>query len=374
MISGYPQIQYRKSVLAPVPAIHCRYPFAAIVRRQCEDKALRPSAIAVELGPCITQTAIDWIKELTQSGKLPILMGLMRRNRLIKASMREKAIHLQEKTGCSLSDLPDDILHAELGLFKWSLFPLSSSDSLVEALRCGMEYDIQVYGIDLEESPHSEERSFIQIEAPETTELTYPDYLRHTAHHAALDRDIDVDIRREIAMTARLKTLLERHDRVLFTGGMAHWPIIVRLLEDTSLKSAPCPQADPALCSEFIKVIVHPAEAIQFMDFFPAVTAAYESWRSDMASPLPDLQELFQKGMEAVYTDYFYGEAYDAYNYPAPDPKSLRHRQLDLDLIPRFENFLKNLSVLNSQPVPYLPQLAAAASEIMSKTFATRLL
>ena len=78
-----------------------------------------------------------------------------------------------------------------------------------------------VFGVDLDDVADGAYRSvMVQHPAP------YEDlaaYVLRNAGAASGERDEEVDARRELAMAARLKTLLERYRKVLFTGGLAHW-------------------------------------------------------------------------------------------------------------------------------------------------------
>ena len=110
MFQNLINIRYHGSELLVVPAVHFRHGFATEVNRICSHPNTRPEAIAVELGNKSASAVGGWLKELLPEQKkvqkpLPVMLGLMKHNRLIRASYKQKAFHLQQKTGCDLSEL-----------------------------------------------------------------------------------------------------------------------------------------------------------------------------------------------------------------------------------------------------------------------------
>ena len=86
-------------------------------------------------------------------------------------------------------------------------------------------------------------------------------------------------------MAARLKGLLRQHGTVLFTGGLAHWVSIQRLLADETLRPADVPAAAGGGAAR--RVLVHPVLATHQMDLFPDITALYQDHRR----PVPRRKE-----------------------------------------------------------------------------------
>ena len=149
-------VEVGSSELLVVPAIHFNHVFAREVNRICSDPEYRPEAIAVELGPRAATEVKVWLKELgvgtKARKKLPVMLGLTRGNRTIRSSFKNKAFQLQQKTGKDLSDLPPEVLHRELGYAGRAVLYLCPTDSIIEAIRCSVELELPVYGVDLEES------------------------------------------------------------------------------------------------------------------------------------------------------------------------------------------------------------------------------
>src|SRR3990172_9107778 len=122
------------STLIVVPAVHFQANFALEANRSCCDPARRPNAIVVELGPLITAAEHQWLGELgigpDRRKSLPCMLGLTKRNRYLRSSVRERAMELQRETGNELEQLPSTLLQEELGCASASLLVLSPTDSI----------------------------------------------------------------------------------------------------------------------------------------------------------------------------------------------------------------------------------------------------
>src|SRR3990172_7142353 len=83
-------------------------------------------------------------------------------------------------------------------------------------------------------------------------------------------------------MAARLKGLLQRHGRVLFTGGMAHWSRIEALLAAEGLRPSVkgLDMVAPMEPGGFRRAVIDPALAVAHMD----ITARYRARRCSRLS------------------------------------------------------------------------------------------
>ena len=55
-----------------------------------------------------------------------------------------------------------------------------------------------------------------------------------------------------------------RHNRVLFTGGMGHWPRLERLILDASVPAASPPTQPRTASSEvYERIVMHPSLAVE---------------------------------------------------------------------------------------------------------------
>jgi hypothetical protein len=367
-----PPILYHteRSDLLVVPAVHFNYIFARAVR-QCLYEDLTPDAIAVELGPQSASAARGWLEELTmEEGRfksLPVMLGLLKQNRILRASLKEKAIKLQKEKSEDLSELPPDILHRELGYCGRALLCLSPTDSIIEALRCAVELDLPAFGVDLEELPDRKSPSIL-IQDPLNAEKDLDSYVSLNAPFCEPQRDNETDVRREIVMASRLKALMKQYRRIIFTCGMAHWPRIKSLLEDPMLQAATTMGNENHRELEFVRGVVHPLIAVYFMDRFPALAEQYEMWRAslnkDEKRPTTrktlDPFSLFEGLLEKMAQAYFQLPENGA-------SQSMRGR--DLFAYRSFKSYLDNLCLLSHRSVPNIFLAIKAARETMNREF-----
>jgi len=366
------RLQVGEGQVWAVPAVHFRVAFAEEVHRLCADPATRPEAVAVELGPQVAGAAVAWLGELGsgpgERRALPCMLGLARANRRLKPSVRELARELERATGKRLDELPPELLSEALGYASYGVLYLSPTDSIIEALRCALELQVPVYGVDLDETPTAERRP-VMLQDPALIGGRVEGYVARNAAFAEAQRDPEVDDRRELAMAARLKSVAASHRRVLFTGGLAHWTRLQRLLADPAVHPAPvAPVREPA-AGEFRRVVVDPRIAIHHMDLFPAFTQVYEDRRLPADQPRRVPQPVDQVGylgdvLHALYEQYF---------TPDEGAQQLDRNLEDLDACPDFEQLLANLCLVRQQAVPDLFTAVQAAEASMSPRFAKAL-
>lgn len=362
---------YHGSQLLVVPAIHFHYVFATEVNRICYYPETRPEAIAVELGSKSVKAVKTWLQELgagsENSKKLPIMLGLTKRNNMIRSSLKQKALQLQHETGEDLSELSPELLYHKLGFTGCGLLCISPTDSIIEAIRCAIELKLPVYGVDLEDMADSKHKATM-IQDPIVAEGNLIAYIAHNAPYAAQQRDEEIDSRREIAMAARLKTLLQQYSRVVFTCGMGHWLQVKKLIVDPSINPAPNSEIADETEKDLRRVVVHPLIAINHIDLFPVLTAEYEKLRKvpykydKQADKWAYLNpyKLFQDLLKKACIDYFCCKA--------QDQLSAKHKQ-DLKSLCDFEGYLNNLCLVNFRRLPDLSLTLKAAKDIMSKGF-----
>ena len=123
-------------------------------------------------------------------------------------------------------------------------------------------------------------------------------------------KDDEENARRETFMAARLQEVSREFDRVLFVGGIAHIPGILKRLET--------PQALPLMktaVSAAITAPVHPDSLKKGFTEIPRITEAFENWRMDPeASPLDNRHEMIvslMKQAAAYYTRQTHQEVPD---------------------------------------------------------------
>jgi hypothetical protein len=355
-------LSFGTSTLMAVPAIHYRLFFAHAVNRLCADSASRPKAIAVELGPKKAAYLSCWLRELNAGKKqLPVMLAAMVKNNLIRPSLRGKAIRLQEQTGKDLSELPPELLRRELDFCSEALLPLSSTDSIIEGIRSAIEHDIPVYGIDLEDSAYDDHKSIVFKQPSFRNSLK--EYVSGNDVLAAKIPFGESDIKREFAMAARLKTLLQRHKSVLFTCGMAHWLRIRKLLNDPGIRPAPAELSEGIPAGKYQRVVVNPCMAVRFLDLFPVLAFAWEKARPTKtldASP-PDLDELLRGILGKSYTEYF--------NLDHKSEVTTKTGIVSMESSRHFERYLRNLALLEHCTVPDMFMTISTAREMLNSEF-----
>jgi len=356
--------------LLPFPAVHYRATFAEKVHQACADRATRPDAIAVELGPRAVAAIVEWLTELgvgpRKKSTLPCMLGLLRFNRRIHPEKKSMAVRLQQVTGQHVHEISPSILRRHLGYSALSLLCLSPTDSIIEAIRCALELEVPVYGIDLEDFAQSE-RSPLMIEDPIAARDQFSRYVARNARFCESARDPTIDSRREFVIAARLKALMKRHRRVLLTCGLAHWRQLHTLLIDASVRAADDVSHDGA--TRYHRVLVHPILATYQMDIFPQVTAWYESRREPAnkrqnIGDFIDCHQLLRGLLIETYREYF---------IPSDDEDQLTRKSEDYENLAHFELLLSNSCAIAQRVVSNMFDVLEVAEAMMSPRFRSAL-
>jgi hypothetical protein len=356
--------------LLAVPAIPYRLTFAKHVNRLCRNENTKPDAIAIELGPQSTKECALWLQELTDKYKrdFPSMLAITKENTRIRSTYKELAAKLQETSGKDLNDLSPDVLKHLLNYSAKSVLPLSPTDSRIEAIRCALELNIPLYGVDLEETADAYRKEG-KLEDPagkSGEDLT--EYAKRNVRYAEYARDEEIDKRREFAIAARLKSLLMRHTRVLFTGGLAHWGQIEFLLRNPDLRPAQVEGMNEASSTNFTRCIVHPVVAIYFMDVFPTFAGYYNRYREPVnSSNIFELKDVDSSLSPILLFNDRLEKAYQAY-FDKVDIED-QNQQQDIQMLPTFKELLSNICILKQLLVPDLPTIIEAAQAAMSTQF-----
>jgi hypothetical protein len=351
-----PRMAIGESELLAVPALHNRCVFAEQVNRVCRDITTRPEAVAVELSHDAVAAVVEWFKELGvgpgSGGSIPCMLGVAKANSRIHPRYKEAAIRLQELHGVPVEQLPPEILRRELNFAPVSLLCLSVTDSMIEAIRSAMEHDLPIYGVDIGEVAQAERRQPI-TEDPLLAQGDLAAYVQRNESLCVDHRDLLVDARRELVIAARLKCLLRRHSRVLFTGGLGHWQPLCERLCDQTLSPSVEPVHNEG--ERFDRVVVAPSLAVQQMDVFPEMTVRYESLRRlppDDPGRLIDFEAIYRRLLSLVHEC---AEPSERYGFAT------------------FTQYLMNISLVQQCRVPDLFTILGAANATISPAFAMRL-
>ncbi|MEI6890216.1 MAG: hypothetical protein WCL03_13165, partial [Bacteroidota bacterium] len=358
-------LEINGSTLRAVPAIHYHAVFAQAVNMSCRNENTRPDAIAVELGPHMVNTIAAWMRELgIGKGKdimLPCMLGVLVKNRLIHPDFRDAAFYIQEHYGKPLYEINSNL---KLNLLRFSenyLVSLSSTDSIIEAIRSAIILDIPVFGVDLDEFSIGIDGSTM-IQEPASSSFDLEKYIGNNAVNAGTLRDNYVDYRREFVMCARLKKILGEYKNILLTCGLAHWKSIRSMMADDSVKPADFLISGKG--PEMKKVIIHPSISLRFMDAYPVITTLYEENRNKQNAEgpktlnLPDYYLVYREILERTYKTYF-SEA-DA------DRTGIMR---DTQCVPEFEALLENVRLMLQRNVPHSAALFETSTAIMPPTY-----
>lgn len=350
-----------------VPSVHFCMSFAEEVNQLCSRE--KPDAVVVELGSQTATAAAAWLRELGVGSGLnrppfPCMLGLTRINRRIRPSRRETAVRLQEITGKELNELPADILYDVLDYSAISVLYLSPTDSIIEAVRCALELKVPLYGVDLEETAGRQHKETM-IQDPTLASREMRKYVERNGVFAEYHRDEEIDVRRETAMAARLKFLLEKHRRIVFVCGLAHWRQLQKLMQSDEIRPAAIVESTGDAPSHLRRAIIHPLLAIHYLDKFPAFAAAYENDRPNSMRPPTlrrpqDARRLFIEILRASYEKHF---------LRAETDEQLDRVLEDWEAQADFEQLLQNLCLIHQRQAPDLFTALRVAQGAMSKKF-----
>ena len=295
--------------------------------------------------------------------ELPCMLGLLYKNKFVHPDFQETALGLQAHSGKPLNEISPELRRQLLNYSDKYLAGLSSTDSIFEAIRCSIELNIPVYGIDMDEFS-ARQGKMVFVEEPDGPDFGLSRYVTKYGGIAAMCRDPYVDGRREYVMAARLKLLAGRHKRILFTCGLAHWETIQKLLKDPVVRPAEILLPEGSL--NFTRVIVHPRMAVTFMDIYPVLTTIYEHNRHNPLNKskdpvrLPKTGLMYQDILEKVYNKYFI-----EYKTFYKENKTNNNIQS----IPDFERLVSNMQIVNQHFAPSMTDLIDCARSMMSPDF-----
>lgn len=366
MKNNYHTYYYKSNLLMCVPSVHHHTAFAMQVNNICSDTHQRPDAIAVELGHSLVLELVSFLRELKQGESekksLPCMLGIMKRNRFIHNDKYEKSLLLQELYRSPLCNIPEDILAERLNFSKWSTLFISPADSIIEAVRCSIELNIPVYGVDLNDFASTKIENF-RVEDPASIHYDLQEYGTRVMKYCSTGRDKQIDLNREIFMASGLKYCLSRHRKVLFTCGMAHWKSIMNLLDD--IHPGPFAVHEILEKSEFRRVIVHPSLVAPLMEIMPQITFDYETARQPVNSSIEKTRFLkpemmIRNCLDSVYHEY--ASSYESMGFT-------RSGSVAWSRINEYEQYLFNLSAVRQRKVPDMSVLLISAKVMMDNKF-----
>jgi hypothetical protein len=226
-----------------------------------------------------------------------------------------------------------------------------------------------LYGVDLEDTAERQQKA-VMMQDPASAAAGFEEYVTRNAQFAEEQRDEEIDSRRELAMAARLKGLSQKHHRIVFVCGLAHWRKLRTLLQTPDLRPAPFPKVSDEELNGFHRVLMHPMLAIYHLDTFPVFAETYESERRNASQSRAKYSprqwrphDVFLTMLEATYENHFTEVA----------GEQLDRAFADLEAKNDFEQLLRNFCTIRQQLTPDIYSSAVVAKGVMSEKFCDRL-
>ena len=371
-----PELRAGGGRVVAVPAVHQALAFAERINDLCRNPATRPDAIAVELPPSAAREIVAWLGDLgtgpERRSRLRCMLGLTRPNRALRPSLKARARDLQLETGEELARLPPELLWRELHYLPSTLVLLSPTDSMIEAIRCGLECGLPVVGVDMEEHPQVEPPPEVVPEPPASVAGIHEFLdLRLNSRETP---DPEVNRRRDQVMAARLKGAVERWPRVLYTGGAAHWGGLSRWFHDPAIPAAdPRPPEDPSR-PRWQRVVVPAEIAWNAFDRLPLVARLYERRRPH---PLLDAGRRYQPLAVDRIVSRALRRAIRRLLAGAPDGATGHHAPpgaTAAEALARLPGLLANFCRLGLRAVPDAASIWTCARSCLEEELAARLM
>ncbi len=304
-------IQYQNVYV--VPSFHSKIQFACEVRKLFFD--IRPDVIAVELPEGIRDKVLEGINHLPNISVV------------LYAETKKKS--------------------------KFAYIPIDPADSLIEAIRLGLEYKIPVEFIDLDVNNYRNKQYNFGVEGYSISKIGLEKFYELiSSSHLTKSNYGTKDYQRELYMTKNLKRLMKNYKKILFVLGMAHWERIKGFLNRTRLKDI-----ENVITRDEVRLFnLSPKSYIEVLREIPYITYLYEFNRKNTKTP----EEFFDK-LEAYKTLYL--NAKDNYFKNFGEPIRLQ----------KMENILqysRNYAFVENRLIPDLFHLVVSAKNIVDDDYA----
>jgi hypothetical protein len=237
----------------------------------------------------------------------------------------------------------------ETALKENSVLIIEGSDGVQEAARFALENDIPLRFVDPlpDRYPLFSERLPDAYLIDAIGQKVFYDTL--VASKQSLDQSPD-NLKREAYMVAELQEAARNYEKVLFVGGFAHLPGMLRLLET--------PQAIPLMKTGVTAAVpapLHPDSLKKGFSEIPRITEAFEVWRKNPSEPAPENRHDLILSLMDSAANYFARET----RQEVPDYVRLT-----------WAKFLRKWLAHKGRVLPDLYHLVAAARAAMDEDFA----
>jgi hypothetical protein len=282
------------STITSFPGMHNTAEYSVLLHKYYEthDEA---EVIAVEPAARITEEIKKFLVENT--GKpIPLMIGILQKNHQFHPAAENDVSILQKVYDPLIKNIPAAALKSFAGFYSDSILPISPVDSIVEAIRIGVEKKIEVTGLDLLCLPPMRfPEDGICVQDFRGTDLN--EYIARINKISPLMKDTPVDNIRDIVMAANLQMLANQYKHICYVGGMGHFQAIMDLLDDNELNAEKIAEATKSIFDspriELKRVILDPSLVLQICNrTLPDILAKYEICRVPVSEGESDFSEV----------------------------------------------------------------------------------
>ncbi len=249
-----------------IPSFHSRIQFANEVRKTFFK--IKPDVIAVEIPSALKEKVIEGIK------RLPYI---------------------------------SIIGYKAEGKNKFSYVPIDPGDSIIEAVRLGIEHNIPVEFIDLDVTRYRQRPFYFRFFNEYMIEkIGLAKFYESVKGFIKKSNPDTKDYNRERFLAQNLKKLMNKHEKVLFVCGMAHWERIRGFLKRQTKKMK------QSVKREEIEVFNLSKNSFrEVLRELPYVTYLYEMTRKDITGPndsffdkLDAYKKIYLESKDIYYKDF----------------------------------------------------------------------
>ena len=288
-----------------VPSFHSRVQFANEVRKAFFE--IKPDVIAVELPPILKEKVIEGIN------RLPYISVI---------GYREEGASNKQ----------------------FSYVPIDPGDSIIEAIRLGVEHDVPVEFIDLDVTRYRQRPFYYRFFNEYMIEkIGLEKFYESVKGFIKKSNPETKDYNRERYLSQNLKKLMGKHERILFVFGMAHWERIRGFLKRKTK------EMKQTIRREHIEVFNLAKKSFrEVLRELPYITYLYEISRKEITSH----EDSFFDKLEAYKKIYL--EAKDIYYKEFGENISIHEMKIIIQ-------FARNYGLMENEFIPNLFHLVMSA-------------
>ncbi|MHA1379801.1 MAG: hypothetical protein ACTSRG_15630 [Candidatus Helarchaeota archaeon] len=296
-----------------VPSFHAKIQFACEVRKLFFE--IDPDIIVVELPESVREKIVEGVNHL------PFISVVMYEERKKK---------------------------------KYAYIPIDPADSIIEAVRLGLEYDKPIKFIDLDVKNYRNKQFTFGFDDYIINKIGFRTFYELLLPYLKRSNYGTKDYNRELFMAKNLKKLIHEYkdEKILFVLGMGHWERIQGFLKREHLK-----EVKSEIKREKIKIFnLSQTSFIHVLREIPYITYIYELARPEIKSP----KDFFDK-LEA-YTK-LYLDAKDQYFKNFGEP-------VHLQKLKNILQYSRNYALVEKKIIPDLFHLVVSAKNNVDDDYA----